>query len=226
MTVSNDQLKLEQIQGPLAFLADVHGNLAALDAVIAAAQSAGAKTFFVGGDLVYRGSEPLEVWKRLTEIGARCTRGTSDVALVAVDPDKLRPTDPEQRAAVEKFRWTQNALGELILARIRRLPDILRIELKNGDEIALTHGSPLDPTVPITHDLDDEEIVALLGDDPADVVISGGADVPFQREVGGVRVIGLGSTGEAPSTGQRVAHYLLVEPGPDGLAIDARWVAY
>lgn len=107
MTVSNDQLKLEQFQGPLAFLADVHGNLAALDAVIAASRAAGAQTFFVAGDLVYRGSEPLEVWKRLTEIGARLTRGTSDIALVAVDPDKLRPTDPEQRAAVEKFRWTQ-----------------------------------------------------------------------------------------------------------------------
>ncbi len=227
MTVSNDQLKLEQFQGPLAFLADIHGNLAALDAVIAAARADGASTFFVAGDLVYRGDKPLEVWKRLVEIGARCTRGTSDVALIAVDPDKLRPTDPEQRSAVEKFRWTRTALGELILERIRRLPDILRVELRNGDEIALTYGSPLDPTIPITHDLDDDEIAALIGDDPADIVVSGGADVPFEREVGGVRVIGLGSTGEAPGTAdERVAHYALIEPGPEGLAVALRWVTY
>ncbi len=225
VSVSDDQLKLEQFKGPLAFLADVHGNLAALDAVIAACRQAGAQTFFVGGDLVYRGAEPLEVWKRLTEIGARCTRGTSDVALVAVDPDKLRPTDPTQRAAVEKFRWTRTALGELILARIRRLPDILHIEMRDGSEIALSYGSPLDPTMPITHDLDDDEIEALIGDDTADVVISGGAEVPFVREVNGVRVVGLGTTGDAPS-GERVAHFVLVEPSEDGILVEPRWVTY
>ena len=52
----------------------------------------------------------------------------------------------------------------------------------------------------------------------------GGSHVPFVREVGGVRVIGAGSVGEA--IGERVAHYVLIEPGTDGLIVDPRWVAY
>jgi hypothetical protein len=49
--------------------------------------------------------------------------------------------------------------------------------------------------------MSDEEISALLGDDPADVVICGGSHVPFDRMVAGVRVINVGSVGEAPSIG-------------------------
>jgi predicted phosphodiesterase len=45
----------------------------------------------------------------------------------------------------------------------------------------------------------DEEISALIGDDPADLVICGGSHVPFDRVVSGVRVINVGSVGEAPS---------------------------
>jgi len=209
----------------MAFMADVHGHLTALEAVLADCKSLGVERFFVGGDLVYGGNEPLEVWKRLSEIGAVCTRGTSDVALVAVDPDKLRPTDVRERASVERFRHTQKALGELILARIRKLPDLLHVEIDGGGSIALSYGSPLDPTLPITHDLDDDEVDALIADDPSNLVISGGADVPFVRDVGGIRVVGLGSVGEAPSV-PRVAHFALVLPTPDGLLIEPRWVAY
>lgn len=217
-------MRVERFSGPLAFLADIHGNLQALDAVIAACRAAGARSFFVAGDLLFKGDQPLEVWKRLVEIGARCTRGTSDLALVAIDPDKLQPRDEAERMAADRFRWTRKAVGELVLARLRRMPDILRIELADGSEIAMTHGSPMDPTEPITHDLTEEEVNVLLGTDPADVIVCGGSHVPFVREVGDVRVVGVGTVGDAG--GERVAHFALIEPGEEGLRIEPRWVAY
>jgi hypothetical protein len=168
------------------------------------------------------------VWKRLVEIGAHCTRGTSDLALAAIDPAKLTPHNPSEREAAERFRKTRDALGELIVARLRRLPDVLRIELRDGEEIAVMYGSPADPLEPITHDLSDEEVGALLGTDPADVIVCGGADAPFERTVSDVRIVGLGSVGEAAAAadGGRVAHYTLIEPDEDGLRIDQRWVRY
>ncbi|MFT3768800.1 MAG: hypothetical protein QM820_25425 [Minicystis sp.] len=51
---------------------------------------------------------------------------------------------------------------------------------------------------PLSHDMSDEEISALLGDDPADIVVCGGSHVPFDRVVAGMRVINVGSVGEAP----------------------------
>lgn len=213
-----------ETSGPLAFLADIHGNLEALDAVITACRGAGACSFFVAGDLVFKGDRPLEVWKRLMEIGARCTRGLTDLALVTIDPDRLQPQDAREREAVDRFRWTRRALGELILARLRRLPDILRIELADGSEIAVTHGSPVDPTEPITHDLTEEEVAALLGTDPVDVLVCGGSHVPFQREVCGVRIVGVGSVGDALD--HRVAHYALIQPRGSELIIEPCWVRY
>lgn len=205
-------------------MADVHGNLPALEAVLEACRARGAAAHFVAGDLVYRGEQPLEVWKRLVGIGARCVRGTSDLALGAIRPEILRPNDEAELEAAERFRWTQRALGELILARLRQLPDTLRIEMPDGSEIVVVHGSPADPTEPITHDLSDEEVSALLGLDSADVVVCGGSHVPFDRTVAGVRIVGLGSVGEAP--GGRVAHYALIAPGEDGIEVEQNWVAY
>jgi predicted phosphodiesterase len=47
--------------------------------------------------------------------------------------------------------------------------------------------------------MNDEEMSALLGDDPADIIVCGGSHVPFDRVVSGVRIINVGSVGEAPS---------------------------
>jgi predicted phosphodiesterase len=47
--------------------------------------------------------------------------------------------------------------------------------------------------------MSDEEVGALLGDDPADIVVCGGSHVPFDRMVAGVRIINVGSVGEAPA---------------------------
>jgi predicted phosphodiesterase len=66
----------------------------------------------------------------------------------------------------------------------------------------------------------DEEINALLGDDPADVVVCGASHVPFDRVVGGVRIVNVGSVGEAPGAGPRIAHATWIESTPRGLQVE------
>jgi predicted phosphodiesterase len=119
------------------------------------------------------------------------------------------------------MRATREALGDLILQRIRRLETHARIALEDGGELLLVHGSPADPGEPLTHDMTDEEINALIGDDPADVVVCGGSHVPFDRMVGGVRVVNVGSVGEAPiSAGVPVAHDTWIESSSQGIQVE------
>jgi predicted phosphodiesterase len=118
------------------------------------------------------------------------------------------------------MRATRDALGELILQRIRRLPTHQRIPLEDGGELLLVHGAPADPAEALTHDMTDEEINALLGDDPADLVVCGASHVPFDRVVGGVRVVKVGSVGEAPGEGVRVAHGAWIESTPRGVTVE------
>src|SRR6516162_8294801 len=173
----------------LLCVSDVHGHLDALRAVLATAERRSFHKLLVAGDIVFPGPEPLETWRRLTAAGAIMVQGLSD----------------RERDRLERMRGAREALGELILQRIRRLPTHQRIPLEDGGELLLVHGSPADPAEALTHDMTDEEINALLGDDPADVVVCGASHVPFDRTVGGVRIVNVGSVGEAPGAGARVA---------------------
>jgi predicted phosphodiesterase len=209
---------------PMAFLSDVHGNLAALNAVLEELAQQGVQDVYVAGDLLYGGDEPMEVWQRLTEVKAHCTRGLSDTALATVDPDSLAPADPHETQMAHRFAETRRRLGDLVVERLRRLPDRIRVPLVDGRELIMVHGSPSDVETEITHDMDDEEMGALLGDDPADLVICGGSHVAFHRVIDGVEIIGVGSVGAAPEG--RTAHYTIVVPRLDGADVQQHWVEY
>ena len=182
----------------LLCLSDIHGHADALAATLATAERRGYEKLLVAGDLCFPGAQPMETWRRLTQAGAICVQGVGDRALATIDPATVKPRSDHERARLDRLADVRGELGELILARLARLPLTVRLPLDDGGELVLVHGSPSDPTEPLSHDMTDEEISALLGDDPADVVVCGGSHVPFDRVVSGVRVINVGSVGEAP----------------------------
>ncbi len=53
------------------------------------------------------------------------------------------------------MRATREALGQLILQRMRRLPTHHRLPLEDGGELLLVHGSPADPAEAMTHHMSD-----------------------------------------------------------------------
>lgn len=184
----------------------------------------GVKRLFVAGDLLLGGDEPLEVWQRLQALGATCTRGPSDLALGSVDPGSLVPIDNEQRRQARLFAETRAAIGDLVAERLRRLPEQQRIPLVDGREVLMVHGSPADSSQEIGHDLSDDEILSLLDDDPADIIVCGSTHVPFQRTVEEYHIVNVGSVGAAPEG--RVAHYTVLTPRMSSADILQDWVSY
>ena len=182
----------------LLCISDIHGHADALAAVLATAERRGYQRLLVAGDLCFAGPKPLDTWRRLTQAGAVCVQGVGDRALATIDPAAVHARSEHERARLGRLSEVRRELGELILARLARLPATVRLPLDDGGELVLVHGSPADPMEPLSYDMSDEEISALLGDDPADVVVCGGSHVPFDRTVSGVRVINVGSVGEAP----------------------------
>lgn len=209
----------------MAFLSDVHGNLPALEAVLDEIERRAIHEIYVAGDLLLGGEQPVEVFKRLSQVGAKCIRGLSDNALTRIRPESLRPSDEGQRALAERFAATRSQIGELALKFLEKLPEERRIPMVDGSEILVVHGSPADPSVEISHDLTDDEVLALIADDPADIVVCGASHVPFQRDLDGLRVINVGSVGAAPEG--RVAHYTVITPNSDGTTlIEQTYVEY
>ena len=191
----------------LLCISDVHGHLDALRAVLATAERRAFHKLLVAGDIVFPGPEPLETWRRLTAAGAVMVQGLTDRAVATLDPASLRPRSDHERERLERMKATREALGDLILQRIRRLPTHQRIPLEDGGELLLVHGSPADPGEALTHDMTDAEINALIADDTADVVVCGASHLPFDRLVGGVRIVNVGSVGRSarhrPARGPR-----------------------
>src|ERR1700733_1053235 len=207
-------------------VSDIHGHLGALSAVLATAEKRSFHKLLVAGDIVFPGPQPLETWRRLTAAGAVMVQGVSDKALATLDPDELSPRSEHERARLDRMGDVQEELGELILERLKRLPTHVRIPLEDGRELLLVHGSPTDPAEAMTHDMSDEEIDALLGDDPADIIVCGMSHVPFDRTIVDVRVVNVGSVGEAPGVGtrggaaHRYAHATWIESLPSGVTVE------
>lgn len=205
-------------------LSDIHGHADALAAVLATAERRGYDRIMVAGDICFPGPEPLATWRRLTQLSAMCTQGAGDRALATLDTGELRPRDDFGRARLERLMEVRTELGERILEQLAKLPPIVRQPLDGGGHLALVHGSPADPLEPLTHDMSDEAILSLLGDEPSRVILCGGSHVPFDRTIDlegapangatAIRVINLGSVGEAPGSGDgpaRFAHASFVE---------------
>ena len=140
--------------------------------------------------------------------------------MATLDPDDLPSPDAEHEQRITRLRDTQRELGDVVLSRLSRLPPSFRMSLEDGGELMLVHGSPVDPTAAITHDMSDDEVLALLGDEELDVVVCGGGHVPFERVVESTRIIAVGSVGESPTPG--VAHAVILDTTSAG--VDVRFV--
>ena len=209
---------------PFAVLSDIHGNLEALRAVLADLPRHDVGAIYAAGDHLLGGPEPLETWRLMMKHGVVCARGLGERALVEVDTDELEPESEDEAQRLAFFEQTRLDLGELVMQQLRNLPETLRVPLIDGNEAIVVHGAPRNPFAELTHDLEDEEMLALVEDDPADLVLCGSTHVPFIRDLGEVRVVNCGSVGQAPEG--RIAHYALVSPAMDGGMVSSHFVEY
>jgi diadenosine tetraphosphatase ApaH/serine/threonine PP2A family protein phosphatase len=114
-------------------LSDIHANLAALEAVLAAVPSV--DEVWQLGDVVGYGPDPDAVVARLREIGALGVRGNHDAA--ATGGPEIESFNVDARRAME---WTRAAISPQTRAWLAALPERLERE-----GFTLVHGSPRDP---------------------------------------------------------------------------------
>jgi predicted phosphodiesterase len=117
----------------VAILSDIHGNLPALEAVLADADRMNCETIWSLGDIVGYGGSPNECLDLLRNRGTISVMGNHDAAVVG-DED-LFFFHPAARAAVE---WTQQRLSMSNLKFLKALPD-RRLCL---EKYLLVHGAP------------------------------------------------------------------------------------
>jgi predicted phosphodiesterase len=117
-------------------LADVHGNLQALRAVLGELDRAGVDRYLIAGDLVGYGPNPNECVEVVAGLDAVCVAGNHDlIALDLLSDERCPPL------ARQSLRWTRGVLTDDARAFLASLP--LRARAPGG--IVIAHGSLDDP---------------------------------------------------------------------------------
>lgn len=183
----------------LALLSDVHGNLAALEAVRDAIKKEKPDVTMIAGDLVMNGPEPgatVEVLRAMEAEGAIVVQGNTDIAVADADYAAAFPWLPDGvsdavRAVAE---WTHDALDDDQLGWLRRLPAERRVRI-NGALILATHASPGSQTSGFDRDLDPSTTLERLARTDARVICCGHTHLPEIREFGFQVIVNAGSAG-------------------------------
>lgn len=199
--------------GRLAVLGDVHGNVAALDAVLAAIRAAEITAGVCTGDLVLRGPEPEACVSRMALLGWPCVRGNTDAKVALRSP---RARSHPAAARVGSRSWTAHRLSDASLRYLAELPPTVRLRVGRFEVVAM-HGTPDAPSeVLVAADTDAQrlsQIAARLG---ADCVVTGHTHVPLVRRAGGCLFVNPGSVGEATGGDSRPS-WAWIGVGPAGL---------
>ena len=169
----------------IGVIADVHGNLPALEAALAALQEAGVESYLCAGDLVGYGPWPDECVERVAALPGLCVAGNHDLIVAGRLGDER--CEPLARTTLA---WTRRRLGEDARAYLESLPLSARL-----DDMLVTHGSPGDPERALTKE---RAAAALRALEPGvRVLVVGHTHRPISVSLGEARLLNPGSVGQS-----------------------------
>lgn len=182
-----------------AALYDVHGNLPALEAVLADVEQEDVGAVVCGGDLV-TGPFSVEVFDLLVSIPNTCfVHGNADrLVLEGV-------AEHGQDWSAERER-----LGEARLATIAEWPLTVELDIEGLGRTLFCHATPTADEPIFTRITPDDEVAELIGDVCTKLVVCGHTHIQFDRRLrGGMRVVNAGSVG-MPYEGRPGAFWALL----------------
>ena len=203
----------------VAALYDIHGNDAALDAVLAELDDLGVDLIVIGGD-VAGGPFPRETAERVLALGDRAIviRGNGERELVEarlrLDAGAAR-LDPGDIWS-SRTHWAAGVLERSRLDWMGQLPPLSSVEIDGLGDVLFCHGSPRSDEEILTRLSPPERIAPMLASIAQRTVVLGHTHVQFDRHVGGVRLVNAGSVG-MPYEGRAAAFWALL--GPDGVEL-------
>jgi len=186
----------------VAALYDVHGNVRALEAVLAEIDES--DTIVVGGD-VAAGPWPAETLDRLRGLGDRVLwlRGNAD--------RELAETERRGKAPPGLMAWIRERLSGEQLAFLRDLPATQTVEVDGLGDVLFCHATPRSDEEVLTGISPPARWLDAVAGVAERVVVCGHTHVQFDRTDDGVRIVNAGSVG-MPYEREPGAYWALLGP--------------
>jgi predicted phosphodiesterase len=151
-------------------LADIHGNLPALEAVLNAVDAHRPDAILCVGDLVGYGAFPSECVDRIASLARGCVAGDHDLVAIGRQPEHLLDD-----LGAETSGWTKEALTEGARDYLSTLP--LHLEL---GPVVLAHASLRDPWRRVGPAAAEDELLGLGARRPdASILVLGHTHTPL-----------------------------------------------
>jgi predicted phosphodiesterase len=179
-------------------IADVHGNLPALEAAVERLEAERVDAYWCPGDLVGYGPFPNECVSLVASLrGLECVAGNHDlIALGRLGDDRCF------RLARETLAWTARELTGASRAFLGALP----LDARPAGGVLLSHGSPGDPQEYVRAP---ERARELLDGIEERLLVLGHTHEPWEFEHGGRRLLNPGSVGQSRTRDPRARFAVL-----------------
>jgi putative phosphoesterase len=206
---------------------DIHGNLPALEAVLADIDARGLANLYCLGDLVGYGVWPNEVIATIRQRQIPTIMGNYDQG-VGRDSDDCGcayRTPAAQALGERSIAWSNAHTSAENKAYLRQLEE--KIPLQLGDlRLLLVHGSPRRINEYLYEDRPEASLERLLDLAEADVLVCGHTHLPYHRVLSsGRQVVNAGSVGKPKDNDPRACYLILTAAGRD-LSVEFVRLAY
>ena len=189
----------------IGLISDIHGNLLALDSVLANLDRLKIDSTVCLGDVTATGPRPHEVLNRLRSRNIPSVMGNRDEYLLNISEEqqslhKSSGNDYSTRVR-EIDHWCRSKMSEEDIRYIRNFPDTLSIPIgsKSTESLFCFHGSPKSNTDSITSTTPEDELSLKLAgrENRMTIMIGGHTHVQMFRKLGQSAIINPGSVGQA-----------------------------
>jgi predicted phosphodiesterase len=218
----------------VALIADIHGNLASLEAVLSDIECEGVDETVCLGDVAATGPQPRESIERLIALDPPTVMGNADEDMLRPVPVAKESEDARRVSDID--RWCFGRLSERHLEYIRTFRKTVEVALGEGRSLLCFHGSPKSNTDVIVSETPDKELGAMLsghavsGHAGAGVMAGGHTHAQMIRRHGSVVFVNPGSVGLPVDGGGDEARnppwaeYAIVSSGDGISSVDMRRV--
>jgi predicted phosphodiesterase len=195
---------------PVAALYDIHGNLPALEAVLAEIHQLDVDRIVIGGD-VLPGPMPPETLERLQNlrVPTHFLYGNGEIAVLAQKTGRTPSAVPEPYRPV--IEWTAQQLDDSHAHLLATWPPTVRLEIAGLGSVLFCHATPRNQNELFTKRTPETRLLPVFETASASVVVCGHTHMQFDRTVGSIRIVNAGSVGMP--FGEPGADWLLL--GPD-----------
>ncbi len=122
----------------LAVIADLHGNLPALEAIIDDMAQYAPDAVIVAGDMINFGPFSAEVLRRIFDLGWAAIRGNHEFYLL----DHETPRAPDHWRTYTTPGWLRRTIPFDLQRRVAALPDTLTLYYPDAPPLRVVHGYP------------------------------------------------------------------------------------